>query len=326
MTLHVREEDVRAVLTMDVALDAVEEISRRQVSGEAVLHSRCRIELPPNGFFHYMAGADMTAGYFGVKLYTYVRGRIRFLVTLYRVETGDLEALIEADFMGQMRTGAASGIATKHMARGEARVAGVVGTGGQARTQLEAVAAVRRLERARAYGRNPERRERFCGEMSAKLGIPVEPAASSEEAVRGADIVVTATTASHPVVSGAHLSPGTHVNAIGANFPHKRELDDEAIRRASVIVVDSVAQSRIEAGDLILPFGKDESRWTSVRELGEVVAGKAPGRKAESDITLFKSNGIAIWDVAAAIRVLSLARERGLGKKIPLWEAGAAAG
>lgn len=320
MTLLLSEADVRSVLTMPIALEAVEEISRRQQSGQAVLHARRRIELPQGGYFHYMAGADMAAGYLGMKLYTFVRGKLRFLVPLYRIETGELSALIEADYMGQMRTGAASGIATKYMARKDSRVAAIIGTGLQARTQLEAIANVRKLQSARAYGRNPERRQKFCEEMTAKLGFPVTPAATAEEAVRGADIVATATTANHPVVRGAQLSPGVHVNAIGANFAGKRELDDDAIQRARVIVVDSIEQSKQEAGDLVQPFAGDPARWAAVRELPEIVTGRAPGRNGDADITLFKSNGIAVWDVAVAERVLALAAQKGLGQKLNLWE------
>ncbi len=319
MTLLLSEADVRAVLTMPIALDAVEEISRRQQSGEAILHARRRIELPHNGFFHYMAAADMAGGFLGMKLYTFVRGKLRFLVPLYRVETGELTALIEADFMGQMRTGAASGVATKYMARKDANTAAIIGTGWQARSQLEAVANVRKLQSARAYGRDAARREKFCAEMSARLGIPVTPAASAEAAVQGAAIVTTATTTSRPVVLGAHLSPGVHINAIGANFAVKRELDDEVIRRARTIVVDSVDQSKQEAGDLIIPFAGDAARWSAVRELPEIVTGKVPGRIGDADVTLFKSNGIAAWDVAVAERVLALAVQKGLGQQLNLF-------
>jgi ornithine cyclodeaminase/alanine dehydrogenase-like protein (mu-crystallin family) len=320
VTLHLTEADVRALLTMPLALEAVEDISAKQASGEAVLHARRRIELPGGGFFHYMAAADMAAGFLGMKLYTFVRGRLRFLVPLYRIATGDLEALIEADYMGQMRTGAASGVATKYMARKGARIAGVIGTGLQARTQLEAVAAVRKLDEAHAYSRNSDRLAQFCKDMSEKLQIPVRPAASADLTVQQADIVITATTAGHPVCHGAALAEGAHINAIGANFPHKRELDDEAIRRVGTIVVDSIEQSKAEAGDLVVPFGASGARWDSVKELADIVAGKVQGRRSENEITLFKSNGIAVWDVAAALRVYRLALEKGMGRQIRLWE------
>ena len=319
MTLHLSEAEVRALLTMPMAVDAVEEISRRHANGHVVVHPRRRFELPGGRYFHYMAAADFAAGYLSMKQYTFVRGSFRFLVPLYEIATGELLALIEADYMGQLRTGAASGVATKYLARRDARVAAIIGTGGQAKTQLEAVAVVRRLESVRVFGRDVERRETFCREMTERIGVPVRPAASAAEAARGADIVCTATTATQPVVHGVDLAAGMHINAIGANHAHKRELDDEAVATADVIVVDSVEQSRQEAGDLILAFHGDESSWTGVKRLSDVVAGKTGGRTSESEVTLFKSNGIASWDLAVAMKVYSLAREKGLGRKLPLW-------
>ena len=323
MTLHINETELRAVLTMPQALDAVEEISRKQSTGEVVVHPRRRFELPGGGFFHYMAAADYSAGYVAMKQYTYVRGKLQFLVPLYEMATGDLLAQIEADYMGQLRTGAASGVATKYLARKDSRIAAIIGTGGQARTQLEAVALVRKLESARAYGRDSAKRQKFCTEMSERIGIPVHPCSSVAEAVRGADIISTATTASQPVVRGADLAPGAHINAIGANHAHKRELDDEAVASADVIVVDSVEQSRQEAGDLLIAFHGDEICWTGVKKLSEIVAGKASGRTSDSEVTLFKSNGIASWDLAVAMQVYAKAKEKGLGRKLPLWSDGA---
>jgi alanine dehydrogenase len=320
MTLHISEAEVRSVLTMSMAIEAVEEISRKQANGEVIVHPRRRFELPAGGFFHYMAAADFKAGYVAMKQYTFVRGKIRFLVPLYEVATGDLVALIEADYMGQLRTGAASGVATKYLARPDARIAAIIGSGGQARTQLEAVAEVRKLQSARVYGRDSNRREKFAKEMNQRLGFPVIAAASAGETVRGADIVCTATTASHPVVSGADLGAGVHINAIGANHAHKRELDDEAVASADLIVVDSVEQSRQEAGDLIIAFKGDEVCWTGVKKLSDVVAAKTAGRTSPGEVTLFKSNGIASWDLAVAMKVYALARENKLGRPLPLWE------
>src|SRR5436305_4657270 len=182
MTVHITEADVQQVLTMPMALEAVEEISRKQASGEVVNHPRRRFELPSGGFFHYMAAADYTAGFLAMKQYTFVRGKMRFLVPLYEIKTGDLVAMIEADYMGQLRTGAASGVATKYLARRNASVAAIIGTGGQARTQLEAVAAVRKLATVRVYGRDAARREAFCRTMSALLHTNVQPASSAAEA------------------------------------------------------------------------------------------------------------------------------------------------
>jgi ornithine cyclodeaminase/alanine dehydrogenase-like protein (mu-crystallin family) len=319
MTLHISESEVRSVLTMPMAIEAVEEISRKQANGEVVVHPRRRFELPGGGFFHYMAAADFSTGYVAMKQYTYVQGKIRFMVPLYEMKTGDLVAMIEADYMGQLRTGAASGVATKTLSRQNSSIAAIVGTGGQARTQLEAVAAVRKLESARVFGRDASKREKFSREMTERLGLPVKSAASSSEAVRGADILSTATTAANPVVSGADLAPGVHINAIGANHAHKRELDDEAVASADVIVVDSIEQSRQEAGDLILAFRGDETCWTGVKKLSDVVARKSPGRTSDSEVTLFKSNGIASWDLAVAMKVFALAKEKRLGRVLPFW-------
>jgi alanine dehydrogenase len=323
MTLHISESEVRAVLTMPAAIEAVEEVSRKQANGEVAVHPRRRFELPGGGFFHYMAAADFSAGYVAMKQYTYVQGKIRFLVPLYEMKTGDLLAMIEADYMGQLRTGAASGVATKILSRQNSRVAAIIGTGGQARTQLEAIACVRELESARVFGRDAAKRETFAKEMTERLGFPVQSVASSSEAVRGADILCTATTAANPVVIGADLAPGVHINAIGANHAHKRELDDEAVASADVIVVDSIEQSRQEAGDLILAFRGDETCWTGVKKLSDVVAKKSPGRTSDSEVTLFKSNGIASWDLAVAMKVYALAKEKKLGRVSPFWISGA---
>ena len=323
MTLHINEAEVRQILTMPMAMDAVEEISRKQADGRVILHPRRRFELPAGGgFFHYMAAMDTEAGFIAMKQYTYVKGVLRFLVPLYEISTGALLAMIEADFLGQQRTGAASGVATKYLARANARTAAIIGTGGQARTQLEAVAAARKLDSVRVYGRDPERRAKFCAEMTARLGISVHPAASAAEAVRGAEIVNTATTSAKPVLDGQDIAQGAHINAIGANHAHKRELDDAAISRAGLIFVDSIEQSKQEAGDLIIPFQQEPKRWEEVRELDQLIAGKVPGRTEEKQITLFKSNGIASWDLAVAEKIYALARQKNLGRELPFFSSG----
>jgi alanine dehydrogenase len=320
MTLLITEADVRSLLTMPVALEIVEESLRQQGNNELILHPRRRIKLPDNALLHYMAAADTVRGYFGMKIYTVARGVARFVVPLFRSATGEMAALIEADALGQLRTGAASGIATKYLANANARNACIIGTGYQARTQLQAVAAVRRLQRVRAFGRDPGRRAKFCSEMSERIGIAVEAMHSGEEAVKGAEIVITATSATKVVLEGAWLAPGIHVNAMGANWPQKRELDAAAVNRASKIVVDSIEQSKMEAGDLIQAFGEDQSRWNVVQELSQIVAGNAPGRSNADQITLFKSNGIATWDLAAAVRVFEMAVAQGMGQSIPIWQ------
>ncbi len=325
MTLLLTEADVRSLLTIPIAIEVVEESLRQQGEGKLILHPRRRVKLPDSALLHYMAAADPIRGYIGMKLYTVTRSGARFVVPLFRSTTGEMAALIEADALGQIRTGAASGVATKYLASANASTAGIIGTGYQARTQLEAVAAVRRLKLVRAFGRDPARRAAFCRELSERIGLPVEAASSSEEAVRGAEIVITATSATQVVLEGAWLSPGMHINAMGANWPQKRELDGAAVARADLVVVDSVEQSKMEAGDLIQAFGEDQSRWSTVQELGRIVEGQAPGRRHADQITLFKSNGIATWDLAAAVRVYEMAVARGMGRPIPLWQSAAKA-
>src|SRR4029077_17745394 len=320
MTLLLTEADVRSLLTMPIALEIVEESLRQQGNGELILHPRRRVKLPDNALLHYMAAADTVRGYIGMKLYTVAHGTARFVVPLFRSATGEMAALIEADALGQLRTGAASGIATKYLANANARTACIIGTGYQARAQLEAVAAVRRLQCVRAFGRDPERRAKFCSEMSERIGVAVDAMRSGEEAVKGAEVVITATSATKVVLEGAWLAPGVHINAMGANWPQKRELDAAAVNRAGKIVVDSIEQSKMEAGDLIQAFGEDPSRWDAVQELSQIVAGKAPGRSAADQITLFKSNGIATWDLAAAVRVYEMAVAQGMGQSIPIWQ------
>ncbi len=318
MTLVLTEEDVRIALDMPTAMQAVEDSFRHQAAGKTLLHPRRRFELPDRVFLNNMGAADETEGWMGLKVYTVARGVARFVVLLYSTTTGELAALIEADYLGQMRTGAATGVATKYLARPDARFAGIIGTGLQARTQLQAVSEARRLERVRAFGRDSVRRANFCEEMSERLGIDVIAAQSAEEAVRDAEIVITMTNAIKPVLSGEWLAPGTHVNAAGANFAFRRELDDEVLHRASFICVDSLEQAKLEAGDLIEPFKQDPGGWARVHEVADVVGGKLPGRGSADQITLFKSVGIATWDIAAASRVFQRAQKEGLGKHIRL--------
>src|SRR3984957_3227725 len=320
MALLLTEADVKGLLTMPMALTAVEESFRRLASGSAIVHPRQRLHIPSKSYLHYMAAADATGGYMGLKIYSSAKEGLRFIVPLFNVTTGDLAAIIEADFLGQVRTGAASGVATRWMARENVRVVGIIGTGLQARTQWEAIAAVRKLGDVRVCGRDANRREKFVAEMAAQLRVLVRSAANAEEAVRDADIVITSTTSTNPVVEGRWLKKGTHINAIGANFPQKRELDAEAVERCDVIAVDSREQSKLESGDLIQVFGQDDKRWNRVAEMADIVGGKAPGRTNPEQITLFKSNGIAIEDVVVAGQIYELARQRKIGREIPMWE------
>lgn len=319
MALYLTESDVRSILTMPMAIELVESSFRRLASGAATNHSRQRLHVPGKTMLNYMAASDAEGGYLGLKIYTIAKRQARFIVPLFSAESGDLAALIEADYLGQVRTGAASGVATKFMAREDARTAAIIGTGSQARTQLEAIACVRKLESVRAYSRDPQNRERFAREMSQRIGVPVAAVDSAEKAVRGADIITTATTAAHPVVEGGWIERGAHINAIGINVANKSEIDPETVRRADVVAADSPEQSRRESGDLINAYGENSSKWAFVRELSQIVAGHMLGRTNGDQITLFKSNGIAIEDVVTAGRIYEIASKRGIGRELPVW-------
>lgn len=318
MPLLLTEAHVTELLNIDTAIAAVEEVLRDQAEGQATNRPRSRVAMPASQL-HVMSAGDRKLGVFGVKVYTASRKGARFLVLLYESETGDLLAMIEADRLGQMRTGAASGVATKYMARADADTVGIYGTGWQAESQLMAVCAVRPIKSITVYSRDAERREAFARKMTALLRVDVTPAQSPEEATRGQAIVITATSAREPVLKGEWIEPGTHLNVAGSNFLSKAEVDVETIKRASIIAVDSIENSKLEAGDLMPAIERGVINWESVIELGRIVAGRDKGRTSDDEITLFKSNGIALEDISTALRVYNLARERGLGVEIDLW-------
>ncbi len=316
MALFLTEEDVDGLLTMDAAIDALESSFRHQADGAAANIPRRRVRLG-GGMWHFMAAADAALGVTGSKTYGALGpGGSRFYVHLNDSNTGELLALIEAGRMGQIRTGAASGVASKYMARGDAHTVGVIGSGYQAETQLEAVCRVRDIHAAKVYSRTPERRRGFAQKMTERLGVEVTAVDTAEQCVKDADVVAVITSASSPALRGEWLADGAHVNAAGGNHWLRRELDGKAVARASLIVADDVEQARVECADLIHPVERGALTWQRVRELWEVVAGAVPGRTSPDDVTLFESQGIALEDIAAGFRVYSLARERGVGVEI----------
>lgn len=313
MPLYLTEQDVEQLITVPDAIEALEAAFLRQSQGQVINVPRSRLFLP-DGTYHTMVAADLGLGTFAIKAYTSFRPKTRFVVLLYAAADGALLAMIEADRLGQTRTGAASGVATRCLAVDQPRLRmGILGTGWQARSQVQAVCAVRDIAEVIAFSRDAGRRAAFCSEVSAWTGVPVRPAETAEEAVREMDIVTTATSAREPVLMGKWLKAGAHINAVGGNLLMKAEVDTEAVRRSDVIVVDSIEQSRLEAGDLLAPYEQRLFRWEQVRELSDVVGGVRPGRESGDQITLFKSNGIAMEDVAVATLVYRRAQERGTG-------------
>ena len=311
--LHLTEDQVRSLLTMETAIEAVESAFRKMALEEAfnVPRSRCQTD---HVMLHVLPSAAKTLGVIGFKAYVTTRAGAQFHVTIYDGKTGEMLAIMQADYLGQVRTGAASAVATKHLSRKDSTSVGIFGAGKQARTQVLGVSKVRKLSRAIVWSPSAERRAAFAQEMSAVCGFNVVAAASPEEAASGVDIICTATSAREPVLFGQWLSPGQHVNAIGSNFLAKAEIDVEVVKRSNVVTIDSKDQGRLEAGDLVAALDQGVIEWIDLAELGRVVAMRAPGRQSAQDITLFKSLGIGLEDIAVAMRVYQKAKETAVGQ------------
>jgi ornithine cyclodeaminase/alanine dehydrogenase-like protein (mu-crystallin family) len=307
MTLHLTEADAASLIDPADAVAIVERSFRRLAAGE--VHNQPRVRLPMGGGHLALMGAtDSGLGYSGIKTYSATPSQAVFVVVLFHNESGDCVGVLEANTLGQLRTGAASGVAAKYLARTGASTLGIIGCGFQAETQVACIrAAVPTIDRVVAYCRSAERLRAFCERLGA------EAAESHPAAAEHADIVVTATTSKDPVLRGEWLRPGALVCAIGANDPSRRELDNVVLERAAFVCCDSREQAKLESGDLIDPVQAGVLDWLEVYELQDVVAGSVPGRASDDDIVVFKSNGMAAWDVAIGAAAVERARERGVG-------------
>ena len=317
MALLLGDAEVDQVMSMSDCVEVMENAFLQAGNGDTWNRPRSRIRLP-RGFHHLMAASVLGSEVFGLKTYTSFRAGTRFLILLYDSNTGDLLSLVQGSRCSLLRTSAVSALATRHMAREDSATVGIIGTGFQGRGQLEGVCAVRDIKSVKAYDRFPDSAEKFCAEMSAKLGIEVQQAESAKDCVADSDIIITMTTARQPVLLGDWLEPGMHVNAAGSNHWIRQEVDDNVIRNASRIVVDSIEDAKIEAGDLLYPIERGRVRWDQIHDLASVVAGRVSGRESDDEITLFESQGIAVSDVAAAAYVYHKAKEAGLGVEVPL--------
>jgi alanine dehydrogenase len=307
--LYLTEAEVAELLTPADALEAVEGSFRRLAAGEVENVPRQRTRWD-GGFLAVMWAVDSGLGLAGVKTYAAGGEGASFVVVLFETETQTPVATIEADKLGQLRTGAASGVAARYLAREGATSLGVIGCGWQARSQVAAIReALPSVETVVAYCRTPERLEEFCRDTGAEPGESHRDPASQ-------DVVVTITTSKDPVLRGEWLSPGALVCAAGANDPRRRELDNVVLERAAFVCCDSLDDARRESGDLIEPVEAGVLDWLEVHELQEVVAGELPGRQADDDIVVFKSNGLAAWDVAIGAVAVERAREQGVGTEL----------
>lgn len=317
MALFLSENDVKQVLTAEMALEAVESAHRDLALGQALDTPRQRSRLPQT-VLHILQGALPAQGVIGYKAYTSNKSGNRFLVHLFDAASGQLKAVIEADFLGMMRTGAASGVAAKWLARPQAKVAGVFGSGWQAEGHVRAICAALPIELVKVFGRKADKLQSFCARLSELTGRRVVPAVSAEDAVRDCDLVGTVTTAAQPLFDADWLSPGVHINAAGSNALIRQEISEAAIRRCGLIAVDSVATALAEAGDLLPVLEKGRLHARQMVELGDVIIGRHAGRTDAGQITLFESQGMAIQDLALAKRVLDAALAHGLGVALPM--------
>jgi alanine dehydrogenase len=313
--LWLSEDDVASLVSPGEAVPVIEDCFRRMASGQVELMPRRRFQVD-GGYFAVMAAADRGLGVAGLKSYTVVEGELQFVVCLFDLAdgpagpAGSLAAMVAADRLGQVRTGAASGVAAAHLARPGATSIGLIGAGWQAESQLAAIrAAVPSLERVVVSSRTRARAEAFADRHGGEV-------AGSPSDAGGCDIVVTATTSKDPVLRGDWLHEGALVCAIGANDPRARELDAQVLARATLVCCDSLEDARLESGDLIEPVAAGQLDWLEVQELHAIVAGELPGRQSSDDIVVFKSNGIAPWDVALGADVVRRARERGVGVEL----------
>jgi alanine dehydrogenase len=309
LPLYLTEADVESLLGPAKALEAIEDCFERLARGAIENRPRTRTRLADGGFA-VMSAVDRELGLAGVKSYAWLPGGTPFVVVLFDTERAELAAVIEADKLGQLRTGAASGVACKYLAKPDARTLGVIGCGWQAESQVACIReAVPEIERVVAYCRTEKSLRAFCKKVGA------EPGESHRDAARQ-DVVVTVTTSRDPVLRGEWLQPGALVCAVGANDPRARELDNVVLERAVFVCCDSVEQARLESGDLIEPIERGVLDWLEVHEFHEVVAGELAGRSTPDDIVLFKSNGIAAWDVAIGAAAIERARSEKAGVEL----------
>lgn len=308
--LFLSESDVERLLDMPLAIDVMREALTALAAGQA--YNVPRVRARGTGIvLHSMCAVADYLGLAGWKQYTTTRHGARFHVGLYDQHSGELVALIEANRLGQLRTGAVTGLAAKLLAPAGANEVGLFGAGWQAESQLEAVVAALPIQRVRCYSRSAERREQFARRMSTRLNLPVDAVDEPRQAVDKLPIVITATTSRTPVFDGRWLSGGTLVCAIGSNWLDKAEIDVATVRRAIRVVCDSVECCRNEAGEFSAAIEQGVFDWSRAIELADVVAGRTLGRAQNDDVVLFKSVGMAIEDVALGGKLLELARSSG---------------
>lgn len=314
MPVYLKEEDIVQLLDMPSAIDAVEGVMRQCAVGEAENIARRRARTSA-GLFHLMGGASSASGAHALKAYTSTPSGTRFYILLFAAD-GSLDAILEADHLGRIRTGAASGLATRLFSPQDATTLLVVGCGKQARAQVQAVASVRSLQKILVYSPTPEHRDTFARDLAEKLGLPAASVDNLPEACAAADIITTITNSKTPVLEACWVNGNVHINACGSNSLARQEIPGPLFTRASLVVVDNQEQARTECGDLVKAVFEDYINWEDTYEIQAAFTARIPERP--DGISIFESQGLGLWDLACARLVLSRARAAGLGVELPL--------
>ncbi len=313
MAIYIDNEQVRELLPMDECVQAMEDAFRHE--GEGLGGSLVRQTLfYPGGRQRLMIGSSPGFDTYGFKTYG---GGVN-LMMVFSTSENRLEAIMESRVLSEIRTGAVAGLATKHMANEDASSIGVIGSGLQALAQVQAICAVRPITTVKVYTRTAENRETFAGQLRSELELDAVAVETGEECITGSDVVVTATGSREPVFEAAWLSPGAHINAIGATTPGRREIDEATVGRCDVVVVESVAQAKVECGELMVAEDRGAFQWSQAVEMRHLVLGLAGLRPSREAITLFNGLGVAMEDTAAAGVVLRKAKELGIGTELPI--------
>jgi len=307
LSILITEQDVKNLLTMEIAINSLEEIFKQESKNNAVNSSRIRINLP-EGILNFMAASSKKLNLIATKSYIpKPKTSIKFYVQLYNAKDGNLISTIEANLMSRIRTGAATGLATKYLSKNDSSVLGLIGTGSQALHQAIAICTHRKIQKINVFSRNMNNRKNFCEIIKKNIqNVDVIPSKTSKECVEDADIITTITNSATPVLSSEWIKPGTHINAAGTNIGTKRELDEKTISKASIIITDNIPQAKVECGDLIHSIKQGKTSWGKINSLSDLVAGKIKRRNNDSEITIFESQGVGLEDLAVGSAVYNL--------------------
>lgn len=313
MAIYIDNEQVRELLPMGECIQAMEDAFRHEARGLGGSLVRQTL-FYPGGRQRLMIGSSPGFDTYGFKTYG---GGVN-LVLAFSISEHRLEAIVESRVLSEIRTGAVAGLATKYMANEDASSIGVIGSGLQAKAQVEAICAVRPIAKVKVYTRTAENRETFAAELRDDLELDAVAVETGEECISGSDVIVTATGSRDPVFAAEWLSPGAHINAIGATTPGRREIDEATVGRCDVVVVESVAQAKVECGELMVAEDRGQFQWSQAVEMRHLVTGLAGQRPSREAITLFNGLGVAMEDTAAAGVVLRKAKDLGIGVELPI--------